>query len=434
MMPTRHPLSLGIYRALSHVAGPATDLLLARRVKQQKEDPDRLGERRGHASIERPEGRLIWLHAASVGEITTALPLVRRLQARGDNVLITTVTWTAAKWAAGHLPEGAIHQFVPIDLPSSVERFLTFWQPSLALFMEQEIWPNLLACCHAQGIPTLLVNARMSPRSFKRWTMAKDAARHLLSHFDLVLGQSMADSERLAKLGATRVLNVGNIKLDTPILHADPQQVIDLAHGLSGRAVWTAASTHQGEDELVLDAHAIARQGISQSLALILAPRHPKRVDEVEALCTLRGFSTVRRSSGQWPDANTDIFLIDTIGELGLAFRVGQLAFLGGSFQPKIGGHNPIEPAKLSRLVLHGPYGHNFSEVFRTLDEAGGGIAVADAAALGAALCHYLTQAEERDKRAELGRTAIEGLSGVIDRVFTALEPYLNQSKLDPQR
>lgn len=430
-MEGRRPFALGLYRALSHVAGPALGLVLARRVKRKKEDPLRLGERRGYSQIARPEGTLVWIHAASVGEITRALPLVQRLREREVHVLVTTITVTSAQFATTRLPEGAIHQFVPLDLPSAVHRFLAHWQPNLALFMEQELWPNMLAGCRERSIPTVLVNARMSPRSFKRWQMAPRVVRHLLRHFDIVLAQSAHDGDRLSQLGAARAITVGNIKFDGPLLEADPQHLSALTLGFASRTVWTAASTHSGEDEMVLEAHALARQVVGRNLGLILAPRHPERGDLIAELCAMRGLSVVRRSGGLWPQETTDVFLLDTIGELGLAFEAGALAFLGGSLLAGIGGHNPIEAARLGRLVVHGPHVHNFIDVFKHLDESGGGISVTDASGLGTALCQFLPNTAEREQRARQGRLAVEALGGAINRVLLMIEPFLIQCRQD---
>lgn len=431
MINQPRPLPLQIYRALSHVALPAVELLISRRVKRGKEDPARLGERRGRAAYARPGGMLVWLHAASVGEIATALPLIQRLADGGIFVLVTTVTTTSAKFVAGRLAPGCFHQFVPFDLPGAVNRFLDHWQPHLALFMEQELWPNLLAGCRERSIPAVLVNARMSPRSFKRWGMAPATARHLLGYFAAVLAQSAEDAERLSALGAMRTINAGNIKYDVPALSIATEHLAALKAGFKERPAWTAASTHRGEDEQILTAHMMARQVVGHKLALILAPRHPERGDEVAALCAARGLSLARRSLEEWPDDSTDVFLLDTIGELGLAFAAGALAFVGGSLVPGIGGHNPIEAAKLDRIVLHGPHVHNFTEVFRMMDAAGGGIKVEDASSLGAALAHLLQSKEECAKRAAHGLLAVEALGGAIDHVMAALAPFLVQSNLD---
>ena len=429
-MARRGPLPIRLYRALSHAALPVVHVMTRQRVKRGKEDPERLGERRGFAAYQRPGGLLVWLHAASVGETATALPLIRRLRERGALVLLTTVTVTSARLAAARLPDGAVHQFIPFDLPGAVNRFLDHWQPDLALFMEQELWPNLLEGCSRRNIPTVLVNARMSPRSFKRWKLARPIARHLLDYFAVVLAQSEQDADRLAQLGAARTVNVGNIKYDVPALESDFEHLSKIMIGFAGRAVWTAASTHDGEEELVLDAHAMARR-IERRLGLILAPRHPERGDDVETLCRSRGYSVARRSRGEWPGGASDIFLIDTIGELGLAFRGSALSFIGGSLLPNIGGHNPIEAAKLDRMVLHGPHVHNFAEVFSVLDETGGGIEVEDASALGAALARYISSPDECRRAAERARAAVDGLGGAIDRVLRALDPFFIQTSLD---
>lgn len=427
----RRPFPLRIYRALSHVALPAVELIIARRVKRGKEDPNRLAERRGRSAYARPEGILIWVHAASVGEVATALPIVRRMRERGAAVLVTTVTVTSARLAEARLPEGALHQFVPFDLPGAVDRFLNHWQPNLALFMEQELWPNLLAGCRARSIPAVLVNARMSPRSFKRWTLASGVVRHLLGHFSVVLAQSADDADRLLKLGAARTVHVGNIKYDVPMLPVDADLLSRVTQGFIRRPLWTAASTHPGEEEQVLAAHAMVRQISGSRPGLILAPRHPERGDDVAQLCRERGLSIARWSQGELPSPSTDVFLLDTIGDLGIAYSASNLAFIGGSLLPRIGGHNPIEAAKLGRMVMHGPHVHNFAEVFGALDHSGGGIEISDGSSLGSFIVHLMKAADERETRAQSARMTVEGLGGAIDRVLTALDPFFVQTRLD---
>lgn len=423
------PMSLRLYTGLTHIAAPAAALLLRRRVARGKEDPARLAERRGLASIARPSGQLLWVHAASVGETMTMLPVIRRLVERGAYVLLTTVTLTSARLAAMRLPDGAVHQFVPFDLPNAVKRFLDHWQPDMALFAEQELWPNLLQGCHERRIPTILVNARMSPRSHRRWSRMPRTIAHVLSRFDLILAQSKSDGQRLASLGARHVETPGNLKYDAPAPPADPGLLARLARALAGRPTWVAASTQRGEEELVLEAHLLARRA-HPDLVLLLAPRHPERGDEVEALIHGQGLACARRSREEWPGPGTGVFLLDTIGELGLAYRQSGIAFLGGSLVVH-GGQNPIEPAKLDTVVLHGAHVHNHAEVYGIIDSAGGGLLVNDADTLGRTVARLLDAPQLATAAAGKARNAVEALAGGIDRTLAALDPFLVRIALE---
>lgn len=423
MIEPKRPLSLKVYSAAIRLAGPAVHLLLARRSARGKEDPARIRERFGETALHRPAGPLTWVHAASVGETTTMLPLVHRLIARGHAVLLTTVTVTSAKLAAERLPAGALHQFLPVDMPEPVERFLDHWSPDLAIFAEQEIWPNLLEATAARAIPLCLANARMSPKSFSNWKKLPAAARRLLSRFSLVLAQSEADGDRIAALGAPRVVGVGNLKFDAPAPQADAAELARWQRALAGRPCFAAASTHVGEDEIVFDAHARIAANRPDLLTLI-APRHPERGDAVEALARARGLGVSRRSRGEMPGPGTAVFLIDTIGELGLVYRSAPIAFMGKSLAGE-GGQNPIEAARLGAIVLHGPKVHNFTDVYRALDAAGAAIAVDDAAAIAATVEQLLADPAARATRAAAARTGVESFAGVLDRVMLALEPFL---------
>ncbi|TXM91559.1 glycosyltransferase N-terminal domain-containing protein, partial [Methylobacterium sp. WL116] len=280
----------------------------------------------------------------------------------------------------GRLPAGAVHQYMPLDAPRWVERFLDHWQPDLALVAESEIWPNTVVALHARAIPLLLVNGRMSERSYAGWARAPRTARALLARIAICLTQTRDDAERFVRLGAPRVSVAGNLKYDAAVQPADPQQVAYLGDMIGDRPVWVAASTHPGEDAAAAEAHA-ALKGRFPRLLTIVAPRHPHRGGEVAACATAQGLRSARRSAGGRPHPSIDLYVADTIGELGLFYRLSPLVFLGGSLVPH-GGQNPIEPVRLSSAVLHGPHTENFTEVYRALDAGGGAAAVADAAEL----------------------------------------------------
>jgi 3-deoxy-D-manno-octulosonic-acid transferase len=419
-MSARGSLALRLYGALTGLAEPLAPTVLRRRLARGKEDPARVGERRGVPSLPRPEGRLVWLHAASVGETNTVLPLIRALLSRRFRVLLTTVTVTSARLAAERLPEGAFHQFVPLDAPGAVARFLDHWRPDLAVMVEQELWPNLIGAAKARGVPLALVNARMSPRSAARWArFAPKTARALLSAFDATLAQSAGDAERLSALGARGVEAPGNLKFDTPAPPADPALLAALMAGLGGRPAWVAASTQPGEEEFVFDAHLSVRTRVPGSV-LLIAPRHPTRGDAVEALAGARGLLLARRSRGEWPGPDTPVFLLDTIGELGLVYRAGRVAFLGGSLVPH-GGQNPIEPGKLGLPVLSGPGVHNFEEVYAAMRASGGARECADAVDLADQIAALLADKDEARRRGAAAAETVAALGGGLARTEAAL-------------
>ncbi len=416
---------LKAYALLSRVMQPAAGFILRRRSRRGKEIEARLGERYGMASLARPAGPLWWFHAASVGELNAILPLLYELKARRPalNQLVTTVTVTSARMAEARLPDGAFHQFVPLDIPAFVARFFDFWRPDAALFTESEIWPNLILEADRRGVPLILVNARMSDRSFARWKRLRGLSRPLFSRFDLVLAQTPRLAKRLQRLGARRVVATGNIKFDAPPPPVNESMLIDLRARIGQRPTLLAASTHPGEDEIVLDAHASAVSRLP-GLLTVIAPRHPERGSDVAALAAARGLRVKRRSQGEQPDERTEIYVADTIGELGLFYSLCPIAFIGGSLVPH-GGQNPIEAIKLGAAVLSGPHQYNFRDAFQALDKCAGYKRVEDAAALARVLIDLYSQPHAANAMRERAGQAIEALSGGLAKTLDALAPYL---------
>ena len=417
------PLSLKAYRVATGLLGPFTGLLLRERARRGKEEKTRLGERRGEATHTRPTGRLAWLHGASVGESLSILPIAERLTQRGLSVLITSGTVTSARLIERRLPPGALHQFVPLDVPRYVRRFLDHWRPDLALVAESELWPNILIEVDQRGIPLMLVNARMSERSFRRWSRLSGMIGALLGRIDLCLAQSPADADRLARLGAPRVGVVGNLKFDSPAPPADPLRVSTLRGLISGRPVWLAASTHPGEEEQIVAVHK-ALGPYFPGLLTIIAPRHPQRGEDIAFIASDSGLKTALRSRGLEPDGATDVYVADTIGELGLFYRLAPVVFMGGSLVPH-GGQNPIEPGKLGAAILHGPHVHNFTDVYAALDRDGGSMAVQDAQGLANTVGALLSDVARLRAMARAAGETVEGLGGAVDRTMQAIEPFL---------
>jgi 3-deoxy-D-manno-octulosonic-acid transferase len=414
---------LWTYRLGVTLMTPAASGLLLWRRGKGKEDPTRLGERRGHAGRTRPEGPLVWLHGASVGETLSILPLVERLTRRGITVLVTSGTRTSAQLVARRLPPGAIHQFMPLDVPLYIRRFLDHWRPDLALFAESELWPNFVHALDRRGVPLVLINARLSERSFRRWMRVPQAAEAMLSRFAFCLAQSPGDAERLQRLGAPRVSIAGNLKFDSPAPPADPRTVASLQALTAGRPVWMAASTHPGEEEAAIAVHrALVKR--YPDLLTIVAPRHPQRGPDIAAMAQESGLVSARRSEGMQPDRAVDFYVADTIGELGLFYRLVPLVFVGGSLVPH-GGQNPIEPAKLGAAILHGPHVHNFTDVYAAIDRARGALPVNDARALAGALAELLADPGRMRAMGRAGKAAVEGLGGALERTIRAIDPFL---------
>jgi 3-deoxy-D-manno-octulosonic-acid transferase len=419
----RLPALLRLYRGGLFVLEPAAALLLAWRARRGKEDPDRLPERRGRASRPRPTGPLAWAHGASIGEALSLLPIVDRLTRRGVDVLVTSGTRTSAELLARRLPPGAVHQFAPLDFPRGVRRFLDHWRPDVAVFAESEIWPNMILELRRRLVPLILVNGRVSERSFRRWSRRPEVAQELFGRFDACLAQSAGDAERLTQLGASRVSVAGNLKFDASPPPIDPRALAQLSGAVSGRPLWVAASTHPGEEEIVAGVHRAVAAHFG-GLLTIVVPRHPERGEEVEAAFATAGLRTARRSRGQEPDGSVEVYVADTIGELGLFYRLSPLVFMGGSLVRR-GGHNPIEPAKLGAAILHGPHVFNFAEVYAVLGGDGGALAVADGDALAHRLAGLLGDEGLTRDMARAGADAVARFGGAVERTMAAIEACL---------
>jgi 3-deoxy-D-manno-octulosonic-acid transferase len=424
--PNRSAL-LGLYLLLSRRAAGFARARLRLRQGEGKEDPERLGERMGVAGAARPEGRLVWFHAASVGEAASLLELLRRLRdGRPDlTCLVTTVTRTSAAFLDVRLPEGALHQYAPLDELPWVESFLDHWRPDLAVWTESELWPATLYATHRRGTPMLLINARISQRSFRRWRMARGMARALLGRFERILAQDELAAEQLQALGAEpeRLEVTGTLKEGAAPLAHDEAERAAISRALGGRPLWLAASTHEGEEELVAGAHAEVRRALP-NLALILVPRHPDRGDAVAEMLRTRGLAVARRSKGEPIDADTEVYLADTLGEMGLWYRMAPVSFVGGSLVA-VGGHNPFEPALLGSAILHGPFVRNFAEAYARFGEAGAAIRVRDGGELARALLRTMAPDRAAEMAAAAWGTVSEGAE-VTDTVIAAVAGFID--------
>jgi 3-deoxy-D-manno-octulosonic-acid transferase len=428
-MASSLPMTLQFYRRASALAAPLVGPMVGRRLKQGKEDPARLDERRGIASMARPEGPLIWIHGASVGEVLAAAGLIERLREFNVRILLTSGTVTSAAIAAKRFPPDVIHQYVPFDSPRFVARFLDHWQPGLALFIESDLWPNLLLSSAERRIPMVLINGRMSQRSFPRWRRAHGTISTLLGCFDLCLAQSDLDAERFSALGCPNVVTSGNLKLDVAAPPADPVRLDELRAAVQDRNVIVAASTHPGEEEIIGDAHRRLAAGIPSLLTMIV-PRHPKRGIAIARMLATSGLRVAVRSQNELPSAHTDIYIADTIGELGLFYRLAPVVFMGGSLVAH-GGQNPIEAIKLGAAILHGPHVFNFTEIYQALDESGGALRAEDGEDFVKLLGHLSCNPIARQQVVAAAERVMTRLGGALGKTLGALEPYLLQLRLE---
>jgi 3-deoxy-D-manno-octulosonic-acid transferase len=417
--------ALRAYRALTRYAAPVAPLLLAWRTRIGKEEPARRAERYGEASMPRPSGFLVWFHAASVGEANAVLPVIDAIATEHPEIslLLTTGTVTSAKLARARLPKGAVHQYVPLDNQDYVRRFLEHWRPDLAVFVESEIWPNLVLETNALNIPLVLVNGRMSFRSFRRWRNRPGLSRPLFSAFGLVLAQNERFAQRFTALGAARAVPVGNLKIDAPPPPVDLAGHKSLSAALAGRSVWLAASTHPGEDDIAAVAH-LAMKGARPDLLTIIVPRHPDRGPFIAKLLTNASLKVALRSEGKLPDASTDIYIADTIGELGLFYNLVPVAFVGGSLVPH-GGQNPMEAIKLGAAVVTGPHWRNFADAYEELLASGGCAQVSEAKDLATAVLLLLEDAQARARMMARAEGTIARMGGALPRTIAEIERFL---------
>jgi 3-deoxy-D-manno-octulosonic-acid transferase len=422
------PMALRVYRRLSSVAAPFAPALIKRRVKQGKEDPERVGERRGMSADPRPNGPLVWIHGASVGEVLAAAALIEKLRALKIRILVTSGTVTSAAIVAKRFPY-IIHQYVPYDSPRYVTRFLDHWRPSLALFIESDLWPNLILSSAARRLPMVLINGRMSHRSFPRWRRVSGTISALLSQFEVCLAQSRVDAERFSALGSRNVVVTGNLKLDVPAPPADFTKLERIMSMTRGRPIIVAASTHPGEEQILIEAHQTLA-GFFPSLLTVIVPRHANRGEAVASIVEASGLHASLRSREELPTAATDIYVADTMGELGLFYRLSPVVFMGGSLVEH-GGQNPVEAIKLGASIVHGPHVFNFSDVYEALDRAGGASSVETREALVKQLGQMLADPAARNLVLAAAERVVSQLGGALDRTLAALEPYLLQLRLE---
>ena len=417
----------GLYRTLTDLGAPLIRLYLAKRLKAGREDAARFGERLGEASVSRPAGKLIWCHAASVGEAASLLALITELRRENPSltILVTTGTVTSARMLAHRLPTGVIHQFIPVDRVPYVRQFLTHWKPDMALWIESELWPNMLTELRSRHIPAVLLNGRMSQHSFRNWQRVSGWAKQLLGTFALILAQTDEDGARFKALGTTEVRCIGNLKFAAEALPCDEAALANLRSSVGARPLWVAASTHAGEEEIIVAAHRAIVPTIPDLLTIIV-PRHAVRGDEIVHILTSSGLAIARRSLQQPITSSTQIYLADTMGELGLFYRLAPVVVMGGSLVA-VGGHNPIEPAQLGAAIILGPHMHNFAAMTQEFLGADAAVQLAQTGGLAEVLQTLLTNTEKRDALIHAAQKLADNKKKVLADTLRELKPWLDR-------
>lgn len=410
------PLALSLYRAGTSAAGPALTAWLKLRTQLGKEDAQRIGERYGRTDIARPKGRLVWLHGASVGEMGVVLQLLHGLQARdpGLTFLVTTGTRTSAELFKKRAPN-ALHQYAPMDRIACVRRFLEHWKPDLGVFVESELWPNLAIEAQAAGVRLALVNARMSEDSITGWRKMKRTIERILAAFDPIIAADQSTAKGLSMLSGRPVPALGNLKLAAAAPHVDPVALEDLRKQIGARPVWLAASTHEGEEDIVVQAHSRLRVTHTDAL-LIIAPRHPERGAQVAQIAE----RAPRRSQGD-AISSSAFYVVDTIGELGLFYALAPIALVAGSLQPGLRGHNPIEPAKIGAAIVTGPFLESFADIYDALHQANAALVVEAPQILEATIARLWRDEAERAGLVAAARAVAEAGAPALAETLDAL-------------
>lgn len=415
-----------IYNTLIRILYP---LVIKRYIKKRqlngKEDVKRFNERIGRPAKKRPEGKLIWLHGASVGESLSMLPLINKLLESypDSHVMVTTGTVTSAEVMEKRLPERAFHQYIPIDNPAFVTRFIRHWQPDLVLWFESDLWPALLSGIKRKNIPLILVNGRISNKSFKRWQQFDFISKELLDCFTFCLGQSEEDAYRLRVLGAKNSMCLGNLKyagINPPV---DPDKKAEIESQINSRPLWVVSSTHHDE-ELKIGRFLKKTNSEVPGLLTLIAPRHPNRGPEIQEQLNSLGLKTALRSKGEKITPDTDVYIADTIGEVGIWYDLSPIVFIGGSLIPH-GGQNFMEPSRFRDAVIVGPYMHNFTDAMNRAKKADAVIQINDAAELETTLLQLLKNKDLLEAKRSLAYNWAYGEAKVLDGIVEKIKGYL---------
>ncbi len=414
-----------LYRGVSGMLEPFAGYILNKRVKAEKEDATRILERKGRASLARPDGTLVWMHGASVGETSMLLPLIDRLLSDDAelNILVTSGTVTSAEIMAKRLPERAVHQFVPMDGPTFVAKFLNHWKPDLAIWAESEIWPNLVLQTKESGAKMALINARMSQNSIDRWRAKRGFARRVFGTFDLILPADRLTFNALNQFSDSVIQEIGNLKAAAPALAYDKEEATQLKTTIGDRPVWLAASTHEEEKLEILSTLEILRKKHPDTLC-IWQPRHPERGDNIALAASAHG-KIARRSQGEIPDGSTAVYIMDTLGETGLALALSDIVFMGGSLDPRLMGHNPLEPARAGVPILTGPHVASFTDIYDRFFDSNAAMRVKSSNHLAKHLIALLGDGAARGQMSARAKSVAQESDGILDFTATKLQALL---------
>ncbi|HOO49712.1 MAG TPA: 3-deoxy-D-manno-octulosonic acid transferase [Alphaproteobacteria bacterium] len=421
-----------LYKKTMTIGEPLVRMILNKRVRAGKEDPKRLEERFGQASLPRPQGVLLWVHVASVGEAQSMLPMISLFldQNPQAHAMVTTITRTAALLLEKRLPERAFHQYLPIDRPKWVRRFMDHWAPNIVLWAESELWPFIVAEIGKRRIPAALLNARMSPKSFRNWRYARGLSEKILSSFTIILTQTDQDRYYYDQLGARSVVTSDNIKYCASPLPYDAIELSDLQKAIGDRPVWVYASTHQGEEELALETH-LALVNDYPDLLTIVVPRHPERSASIESTYQERRVSYGTKTKNRTPNHEHSLFVVDTLGDLGLFYALSPIACIGRSFSDDGGGgHNPLEAALLRCAVLHGPHVQNLQEIFDQMDAAQASIPLDHKDELAERLRALFASQMLRQEQIDRSYQFAESKTHILAKIIEELEPVFLLARL----
>ncbi len=420
---------ISIYNTLVRILYPiAISRYIEKRKENGKEDIKRFNERLGKPTMPRPEGKLFWLHGASVGESLSMLPLIDKLLLTYPeaHVMVTTGTTTSAELMGKRLPERAFHQYIPIDNPTFTKRFVKHWQPDVALWFESELWPAMLSTIKSKNIPLILVNGRISNRSFKRWQQFDFVCKELLSCFTYCLGQSDEDAYRLKVLGAKEAECLGNLKYAGLPLPVDEAKKKEIEAQINGRTVWLASSTHDDE-EMRIARFNIELKKEFPDLLLIVAPRHPNRGEEIQKRMQEElNLKVSLRSKNEPITEETDVYVANTIGELGLWYNICPIVFVGGSLIPH-GGQNFMEPSRCRDAVIVGPHMHNFTDAMNRAQKADAVTQVKDVIELSNQVCLLLENKDLLEERRQKAYDWAMSESKVLDGIMNKIKEYIPQ-------
>ena len=426
-----------LYKKTMTLGTPFIKAMLKSRLREGKEDPDRINERMGVPSLPRPHGPLIWIHVASVGEAQSVLRLINLIldQNQQLNILVTSVTRTSATLLADKLPSRAFHQYAPVDHPAWIRAFLDYWHPNVALWVESELWPVMLKHIKKRHIPAALLNAHMSPNSFKNWNRAPALLREMLSGFLVILAQSTQDAEFYAHFSPHSVVATDNIKYAARPLAYNEQDYAALKSAIGARPVWLYASTHDGEEELAARVHKQVAEKFP-NLLTIIAPRHPERRHDIAAQLARENVAhTARGTEKNLPSNSDQVYIVDTMGELGLMYKLAPMAIVGRCFSKDGGGgHNPIEPALLDCAVLHGPAIQNMQELYDQMDDAGAALKIDDGSKVADTIIRLMSDRQALEKLTVTGKDFAAQKAGVMSRILDEIEPVFLEAHLPPPK